>query len=160
MHLAAQQQRIDDLARVVHRNMADQVDEPGIGVDFNLREMRAVRPVGPGFRCPRAFGFQSQTKVAWPAHRHVGHRHHVADMDRFIGAGDRQVAFAELDILLGHFQHMGGDLLRLFDDFVGGVLQCRAANRHRARTIGTATISDGVGIALDQADFLERDAEP
>ena len=81
-------------------------------------------------------------------------------MDRFVGAGDRQVALAEFDILLGRFQHVGCDLLCLFDNLVGGIAQRRAADGHGTRAIRAAPVGDRVGIALHQADFLERHAEP
>ena len=55
---------------------------------------------------------------------------------------------------------MGGDLLHLLDDLVGGGAQCRAANGHGAGSIRAAPVGDGVSIALYQADFLERHTEP
>ena len=43
MHLARQQQRVDDGAEIVDHQIAHDLDQPGFGVDLDLADMTAVR---------------------------------------------------------------------------------------------------------------------
>ena len=54
---------------------------------------------------------------------------------------------------------MGGDLLALLDDLVGGVDDRLAADRERARAVGAHAHRRLVGVAVDDLDVLERHAE-
>ncbi len=55
---------------------------------------------------------------------------------------------------------MRGDLLALGDQLVGGVDECGAAHRQRARPAGAAAKADRIGVALQHPDFVERQPEP
>ncbi len=84
----------------------------------------------------------------------------VENADRAVGAFDGEAAGRKGDIVLGGFQHMGGDLLALLDDRVGGVAHDDAGKPHRARGMRAAAFLDDVGVALVDVDVVERHAEP
>ncbi len=65
----------------------------------------------------------------------------------------------ELDVGLGRFQQVGGDLLRLGDDLVGRHPQGRAADHGRARAAGADAERDPVGVAVDILDVAGVEAE-
>ena len=68
-------------------------------------------------------------------------------------------AVGEIDVVRGGLQQMGGDQLALGDDLVGGAVERRAADRNRARAEGAGAVRDGIGVALDDLDLLDRDAQ-
>src|SRR5207249_8341214 len=57
------------------------------------------------------------------------------------------------------FQEMGGDLLALQDQLVGGMSKRGTAHRQRARPAGAAAKADRIGVALQHPDLVERQAE-
>ena len=72
----------------------------------------------------------------------------------------RELAVLELDIGLGGFEQVGGDLAALGDDLVHRLDDRRAADGERARAVGAHAEGDLVGVAVDDLDALDRDAEP
>ena len=50
--------------------------------------------------------------------------------------------------------------LGLLDHLIGGVFECRATDGHGARSVCPPAKWNVIGIALNQADALEVDAEP
>ena len=84
----------------------------------------------------------------------------VENPDRAVGAFDGEAAAGKGDVVLGGFQHVGGDLLALLDDQVGGVAHDDAGEPHRARRVRAAAFLDDVGVALVDIDVVERHAEP
>ena len=82
------------------------------------------------------------------------------ERQRAVGADDAEGAVLEFDVAGGGFQHHRRHRLGLFDDAVGGALERIAADLHAARAIGAAAERYGIGVALHEADVLERHAEP
>ena len=54
------------------------------------------------------------------------------DADQPVGAGNRELAVGEFDVVRPGFHHMGGDLAPLVDQPVGGDDNCRAGELRRA----------------------------
>ena len=79
---------------------------------------------------------------------------------RAVGADDVEAAVLELEVAGRRFQHHRRHRLGLLDDGVGGALERVAADMHAARAVGAAPDRHLVGVALDEADDLERHAEP
>ena len=86
------------------------VELAGVGVDLDLGDMRArregevLRVVERGLVEPR---LQLLMRVVV---RHIGGQRDLAEALRAVGAGDGELAVLELDIGLGRFEQMGGDL--------------------------------------------------
>ena len=80
--------------------------------------------------------------------------------DRAVGALDGEASAGECDVGCVGLQHMGGDLRSFLDDLVGGLPHHNARHAHRAAGMGAAADRNHVGVALDQADRFDRDAEP
>src|SRR6185437_13695166 len=71
-----------------------------------------------------------------------------------------EAAILELDIAGGGFEHHRRHRLGLFDNGVGGAFERVAADMHAARTVSAAAHRNLVGVALNELDRLNRDAEP
>src|SRR5690348_1992399 len=54
---------------------------------------------------------------------------------------------------------MAGNLLALLDDALGGKLECRAADRQRARAEGAAAVEHLVGVTVDHRHLFGRETE-
>ena len=67
---------------------------------------------------------------------------------------------AKADVVLGGFQHVGGDFLALLDDGVGSIAHDDAGEPHRAGGMRAAAFLDDVGVAFVDIDVVERHAEP
>ncbi len=92
--------------------------------------------------------------------RHVGGEGDVAERLGAIGARHRELAVLELDVGLGGFEQMGGDLLALVHHLVERLDDGAAADGERARAVGPHTEGDLVGVAVRDLDALNRNAEP
>ena len=158
MRLARDQHRIDDRAEVVDHEVAHHLDLAGVAVDLDLgdvaavgeRERRIVRDVADVERL-RHVGRQAEARAQL-----VGQ---LEDADAAVGAGDGEAAARELDVDGRGFEHMGRDLLALLDQLVAGLEEGLAGDQRRLRAAGAAAHLELVGIALQQAEALERDAE-
>jgi hypothetical protein len=73
-----------------------------------------------------------------------------------VGAGDREITVLEGNVGFGRFEQVGGDLLALRDQFVGGLGDRDTADRQRARAAGAAAEADRHGVALHHPDLVER----
>jgi hypothetical protein len=78
--------------------------------------------------------------------------------DAAIGAGDGEAAGTVFDVARGGLERLAGEALRLLDGALRGHLHRCAAGEQRART-GTAKAVGTVGVAVHDADLLERHAE-
>ena len=96
----------------------------------------------------------------WEIVRHIGGQCHFGQSLRAIGSGDGELAVLELDIRLGGFEQMGGDLATLGDDLVHCLDDRAATDGGRTRAIGTHAVGDLGAVAVDDLDTVERDAEP
>src|SRR5262245_38561814 len=66
----------------------------------------------------------------------------------------------ELDVRRRCFEHESRDLPALLDDLGGRLDDRRSARHDRARAAGAAAGNELVAVALQQADAIERNAEP
>src|SRR5207244_3127989 len=81
------------------------------------------------------------------------------DGDRAVRAGDDKAAIFELDVGGGRLQHVGGDLLALFDHLGGGFDDRGAAVHEAFGAARSPTRVQAIAIALHQPDFFKRNAE-
>ncbi len=77
-----------------------------------------------------------------------------------IGARDREAAVREADVGLGRLEQVRGDAPALGDHLVGGEPERRAADHRGARAGAALAEGDRVGVAVDHAQVLGREAEP
>ena len=91
--------------------------------------------------------------------RHVRGQRDFAERLAAVGAGDRELAVLELDVGLGRLEQVRGDLLALGDDLVERLDDRRAADRQRARAVGAHAERNATGVAVDDVDVVDRDAE-
>ena len=82
------------------------------------------------------------------------------DVDRPVGAGDAEGALLEGDVGGGRLEHLRGVGLALLDHGVRRVVDRHPLCRQRARAAGPAARGDPAGVALDDADLLERHIQP
>ncbi len=99
MGLAVQDERVDRAPDIVDRGVADEIDRAGIGIDFDLADLRAVgeareRDGLVRHRAQRPLQIRRQIR---PRRRRLRHRENA---ERAVGAGDaRKLRATELDVL-------------------------------------------------------------
>ncbi len=91
--------------------------------------------------------------------RDIGLQGDGGEVDRLVGALHGELAVLELDVALGGFEHMAGDLLGLGLDLVERLEDRGHADRAGARAVGAHAHLHLVGVAVDDGDVLDRDAE-
>ncbi len=159
MDLALDDQRVDDPPEIVACGKVDDRDLARLEVDLGLGDVSA-RWVREVLRVvERGLVEAGLELVVREVVRHIGSQRHLAETLRPVGAGDAELAVLELDIGLGSFEEVGGDLSPLGDDLVHRLDDRRAADGERARPVGPHSVGDLGGIAVDNFDALHRDAE-
>ena len=137
----------------------DDIDLAGLRIHFDLAQIRpggvgeVARIVERGFLKPR---FQRLQRVVV---RHIGREGDLAEAERLVGAGNRETAIREGDVVLGGLQHVRRDLLALGDDLVDGVAHRRSADCQRPRTIGSHAEGDLRRVAVDDFHGAGRNAQ-
>ena len=99
---------------------------------------------------------------SWPLNlcAGIGVQRDRAEVDRLVGALDRELAVLELDVPFGGLEHVARDLLRLGLDLVERLGDRRHADRAGARAVGAHAHLHLVGVAVDDRHIFHRDAEP
>ena len=92
--------------------------------------------------------------------RDIGIERDVGPGGRLVGAGDAEFSVLELDVALCRFEHIGGDLLGLGLDLIERLDDRRHADRAGARAIGAHAELHLVGVAMNDRDIVDRNAEP
>lgn len=159
LYLTGDNHRIDDRTEIVDRRVIDDFDGAGIRVDLDLADMRAGRKREIQRIVDCRF-VQARFQPFGIVVRNIGCKGDLADVHCLVRARDREVAVGKFDVIFGRFKDMGGNLAAFLNDLVRCLDQCRTADRGRTRTVGAHTEHHLVGIAVDDIDILERDAEP
>ena len=139
---------------------ADDLGVAGVGIDLDLADVAAGREGEVGRIVERAFLQARLELLSGEFVRDVGVERHVAPGGRLVGAGDGELAVLELDVAFRGFEHVGRDLLGLGLDLVERLDDRRHADRARARAVGAHAELHLVGVAVDDRDVVDRDAEP
>ena len=159
VNLALAEQPVHDLADVIDGRVADQRHHAGLRIDFDFADMAAVRVVRR-LRRECAGGFETELELRRQHHRTMqGHRDR-GERQRAIGADDAEAAVLEFDVAGRGLHHHCRHRLGLLDDGIGGAFERIAADMHAARPISAASDRHFVGVALDEADGVDRHAEP
>ena len=115
MDLAVDDHRIDRAADVIDGGIADQFDDAGLGVDFDLADMAAI---GEGGEIDGLVAFGGERPAQFVgkivAPRRLGGD--FEDPERAVGALDREAAVDEFDIGRVGLQDMARDLQAFGDD--------------------------------------------
>jgi hypothetical protein len=84
--------------------------------------------------------------------RHIGGRGHILQSDRAVGADDAKGPVGEFDVILGRFQRVRCDPMRLGNYLVGRDRRGAAAEHGGARGIGAAAVGCQIGVGMRHAD--------
>src|SRR5271157_2514518 len=159
MDLALDDQRVDDSSEIVGSGEIQQGDRPGIAIDLDLGDMRACR-VGEVRRIVKGRLVESRLdRIDRIIVRHIGGQSDLGERYGPVGTRDGELASLELDVGLGRFEQVGGNLLSLAHHFVDRLDESRAADRERARGVGAHAKRDLVRVAVDDVDHLDGYAE-
>ena len=127
VQLAFHHHRIDDVAEVIDRDVADHGRRPGLRTDLDLRDMTAVRTRRRAaaknvvdIECRRQAGRQISLSLE--------PRRKLDEPDGAVRAGDTELSRVELDIRVGSFEQMRRRHASLLDH-----LRCRLEERGAAR---------------------------
>ena len=148
VELAAHDHRIDDATDVVRRGVGDDLDGAGFRIDFDLADMTAVRPARPVHRARR---IDEDAALGLP-------RGELEQADPAVGARDPEHPFDIFDVRDGRFERVAGEFPPGLDRVLGGVVDRRAGGEQRARA-GAAEARASIGVALHDADLVDRHAE-
>ena len=89
----------------------------------------------------------------------VGRQRHLEPGQRLVGAGDPDITVLDLDIGFVCFEKMGCNFFRLGFNLVQRLDDGRHADRAGTRTIGAHAHLHLVGVAMDDRDAVDRNAE-
>ena len=163
MLLALDEQRVEHGAAVVDGDVAHDARPPGVEVDLDDGDVGAERErrvalveVGAGGEQPRAVAVAEHLGGASAARRReLGPRQRAG---RHAGDADRAGVGVDDDVGDVGLEQVGGEPLGLLDEQLGRLVDGRAAELQRARAAGAAAGRDEVGVAVDEADAVDRDA--
>ena len=91
--------------------------------------------------------------------RHVSSQRHLTKRDLLVGAAHGEFAVGEIDVGIRGFHQVRGDLLGLGFDFVERLHDGSATDRDRPRPIRAHAKRHTSGVAVDDVDVFDRDAE-
>ena len=151
MDLAFKRKLVDDGADIVDDDIAQHFGSAGLGIDLDLADVAAVwkvRDLGrktcdlvePGFE---PFG---------DPRRHIGGRGHILQSHHAVGANHAKGPVGEFDVVLGRFQCVRCDPIRLGDYLVGRDRRGAAAEHRGARGIGAAAVGRQIGVGVRHAN--------
>ena len=155
VELAVDDRRVDALPDIVHPDEAPKLDGAGIGIDFDLA---GVGSIGDGGAIALEVGTRAAIAggIRVPGKRSA----ELQESDSDIGAGHRESAGPETDVLARRLQGIGGMGAQLVHETVGGAQQGGSRALQRCRSPGCRTArGEEIGIALNQLDRLRRHAE-
>ena len=175
VEVRVREQRIDDLARVMGEDVAEDLEEPGLRVDLDDAGDRSVRPRGVGAEPAlllRLVVDVSDLEVVRDLERRldvihvaavsvaVGLRGDLGEPERASGcAPDREDALGGLDVFGSHFEHPRGDVGHLPAKLAGGLVRGRPAHDDAPRAVVAEAPRARVGVALDHADAADLASE-
>ncbi len=159
MNLPRGKERIDDGAGVIHGDIVENIDDPGLGVDLDIGHVDSRRRAH-SLRIVKHRLVKARLQPVRKLVAEIGHaRHRAKTQGRDVGAGNAEPACPIGNIRFIHFEHARRNLLRLGDDTAGGDMNAGSADRHRARVEGAVTGLDLPRVALHHVDMLDRNLQ-
>src|SRR5215471_14855338 len=161
VHLAINDEGINDIAAIVYRHKTLNVISTGVRIDFDDANMRAKGESGiTGLET--TCGLQAGFEIGW----HTAHGHPVKIRGRKGYFGERLLAIGirgDMDFTIGvghifwpHIEHMRRNLLGLVLNLGHRHHQGRATDRQTAAAKRANAIAYDISIAMDDLDMLYR----
>ena len=146
MHLALREQRVDQRAGVVDRDVLAQAHQAGLGVDLDDGDVRAEGNVGIG-----------GSKTCSAAGRRTGVLGELVPAEAVRRrAGDVEASAVEHDVADVGLEAVRRSLTGGVDEVGGRRGEGGTGELHRPRPDGQAAGRDGIGVAVDDLDAVER----
>ena len=159
VHLPGDDQRVDDVADVVAAGVLAHRHLPGLGVHLDRAQVGPVREVEV-HRVVGGLGVQRGLHVLGVGVRREGGRGQLLDGDALVGAADTEPPTDVLEVVGGGLEQVGRERPGLLDDLVDGLDQRLAADDEGARAVGVQALGRDLGVAVQDLDVLEGDAQP
>ena len=159
MHLAFDNHRVDDGAKVVHGGEAVNPRLAGGRVHFYFADVGASREGEVGRVVKGGFVQARLQLVQRVVVRHIGRQRHLAESDFLVGALDGELAIGKFDVGVTGLHQMRGNFLGLGFDFVQRLHDGRTADRDGARAVGAHTERHAASIAMHHVNVLDGDAQ-
>ena len=159
MDLAFEQQRIDDHPVVVDRRVAHQCERPGLRIDLHLAHVASAGVVvlpGPIVAGGLQADFVRTGKVLGLERR----RHDLSQRRASVGAGDRERAAGEDDVLGARFHQLRRDAPAALDDRLGRERHPHARDGRGTRAARPASGTHHVAVPLQDLHGVEGHPEP
>ena len=148
IQLSAHDHRIDHAPDVVDRDIGHDLHRPGLRIDLDLRDVRAVWPAWSAYR---AGGIDINTPVRLAAGQ-------LEQADGSIRPGDPEHSLGILDVGSGRLQRLRRQIASIRHRHFRRVIDRRSGGEQRARA-RAAKSRPKIGIARDDADTLDLHAE-
>ncbi len=159
VHLPLDDHRIDDVAEIVAGGELRDHHYARVRIDLHLADMRARREREVRRIVERGLVQAGLELVERIVVRNVRRQRDLAERLAAIGASDGELAVGELDVAFRGLEQMRRDLLALGDDLVHRLDDRRAPDGERARAVGSHAERNAAGVAMDDVDVLDRNAE-
>ena len=163
--LALDEQRVEDRAAVVDGDVAHDAHLARVEVDLDGGDVGPERERGVAL-VELALGGEHAERAAVTVAEDLGRRlggpaGELAPRQRagrHAGHADGRRVDVDDDVGDVGLEQVGGQPLGLLDEGLGRLVHGRPAELQRARAAGAAALGDEVGVAVDEADLLHRDA--
>ena len=159
LHLALDDQRVDQRAAVVDRGVLGDLHLAGVAVHVDGDDVRAEGE-GEVLRLEEARRFEPRLEAGRQVLRDVGRAGQFRPGDLAVGHARRAEQTAlEGHVIAGGLEEVCRQRLRLGDDLVDAHDDRRSADRRAAAAVSVAAIVGDVGVAVQDDDVLDRHAE-
>src|ERR1700751_998179 len=160
MQLAFDDHRIDQRAEIIDAGIFDELDKAGLWIDFDLGDVATVRIGRRAWSVADVHHIQQLRNVGGRLETAVQFLRELRDGNGAIGSDNDKAPAFKCDIRGRGFEHIGRELLAVFDDLRRALNDRGAAMHQRLRTTGAAADwLDFIAIALDKLYFLDRNAK-
>ena len=158
MHLALDDERVDDVADVVDGDIGADLRQPRLGVDLHSAQVRPVR-VGEVHRVERRVRVQAGLDTVGQVVRGERRERDLPERQALVGALHGEPTSLELEVVDARLEQVSRDRLGLLDDLVRGLDDGLTTDDQGARPIGVQTLVRDLGVAVQDLDVLEGDPE-
>src|SRR5262249_43185224 len=159
LDLSIHEQRIDDLAAVVHCVVSFDFDLSCLQLNFHHADVGSEWK-GKIPRLKTGFGDKPGIYVFWKPASLVSFLRNLFDREAFFRHPfDAKAPFRKVQIVSIHLQEMGGELSGFFFDLLRRFIDGDATHRRRPAAKGADSFGHGSGVSMDYRNIIQLDTK-
>ena len=159
VHLAFDNHRVDDGAKVIHGRETVYTNLASGRIDFDLANVGTGREGEVGRVIERGLVETWLQLVQWVVVRHIGRQSHLTKSHHFVGALDLELTTGEVHIGIAGFHQVSRNFLGLGFNFVQRTHDGCTAHRDGARAVSAHAERNTAGVAVHDVDLVGREAQ-